>query len=130
MTDVPDEYIEIESGVGSANPRSILIVPLQIEEEVLGIIELASFNTLDNYEIDMVEKIADSISSSLANARINMQTAVLLERSRDQEKLMIEQEKELEQSLDEIKKLTNRVYELEGELDKLSGKETEIEKAD
>ena len=125
MTEVPDEYIEIESGVGSANPRSIIIVPLQIEDQVLGVIELASFNTFESYEVEMVEKIADSIAASLANARINIQTASLLEHSKDQEKLMVEQEKELEQSIEEIKTLTNKVYELQSNLEKFKKKEIE-----
>ncbi len=109
MTDIPDEYIEIESGTGSANPRSIIIVPLKIAENVLGVIELASFKEFETYEIEMVEKIAESIASSLANARINMQTALLLEKSKDQEVQMEDQERELRQNIEELKKLSKGV---------------------
>jgi putative methionine-R-sulfoxide reductase with GAF domain/methyl-accepting chemotaxis protein len=115
MTDVPDEYIEIESGTGSANPRSVLIVPLKIEGNVLGVIELASFNIYEEYEIAMVERIAENIASSLANARINMQTAKLLEQSKDQEKLVVEQEEELIKNIQEIKELKKQIYELKNE---------------
>ncbi|MCD4792286.1 MAG: GAF domain-containing protein [Bacteroidales bacterium] len=109
MTDIPDEYIEVESGTGSANPRSIIIVPLKIAENVLGVIELASFKEFETYEIEMVEKIAESIASSLANARINMQTALLLEKSKDQEVQMEDQERELRQNIEELKKLSKGV---------------------
>jgi putative methionine-R-sulfoxide reductase with GAF domain len=95
MTDIPDDYIEIESGTGSANPRSVLIIPLKMEENVLGVIELASFNRFEKYEIEMAEKIAESISSSLANTSINMQTIALLEKSKDMEMAVLDQEKEL-----------------------------------
>ncbi|MEA3317954.1 MAG: GAF domain-containing protein [Bacteroidota bacterium] len=44
ITDIPDDYIEITSGLGGANPKSILIVPLKIEEDILGVIEIYSFN--------------------------------------------------------------------------------------
>jgi len=119
MTEVPDEYVEIESGVGSANPRSILIVPLKIDEDVLGIIELASFNEIEKYEIEMVEKIAESIASSLTNARINMQTSALLKRSKDQEKQVQEQEQEIIQYIKEIKDFTKQINSLERENKKL-----------
>ena len=109
MTEIPDEYIEIESGTGSANPRSIIIVPLKIAENVLGVIEMASFKEFETYEIEMVEKIAESIASSLANARINMQTALLLEKSKDQEVQMEDQERELRQNIEELKKLSKGV---------------------
>jgi len=115
MTDVPDEYVEIESGVGSANPGSILIVPLKIDENVLGVIELASFNKIEKYEVEMVEKIAESIASSMTNARINMQTSSLLKQSKDQESFVLEQEQEISQYIQEIKTLTRQVNTLERE---------------
>jgi nitrate/nitrite-specific signal transduction histidine kinase len=112
MTEVPDNYIEIESGTGSANPRSILIIPLKIELNVLGVIELASFNKFEKYEIEMAEKIAESIASSLANTAINMQTKALLEKSKDMERTVLEQEKELIQNSKEIRDLKKKIEEL------------------
>lgn len=103
MTDIPDEYIEIESGIGSSNPKSILIVPLKIEQEVLGVIELASFNEFEKYEIELVERIAESIASSLSTARINTRTAMLLEQSNKQAAKMREQEEEMLQNIEELK---------------------------
>jgi putative methionine-R-sulfoxide reductase with GAF domain len=109
MTNVPDEYIEIESGFGSANPRYILIVPLKIEEDVLGVIELASFNTIEKYEIEMVEKIAETIASSLANARINIQTSSLLKKSKEQDLIIQEQEALINEYIKEIRDLNKKL---------------------
>ena len=53
LTDIPDNYIEITSGLGDAPPRSILIVPMKTEEAIFGIIELASFNVFKAHEVQI-----------------------------------------------------------------------------
>lgn len=125
MTDVPNEYIQIESGVGSSNPRSVLIVPLKIDKEILGVLELASFNPFEKYEIELVERIAESIASTLATARINTRTAQLLEQSNFQAEQMKEQEEEMLQNIEELKATQEESNKREKELRKTF---TELEK--
>ena len=43
ITDVPEQYVKITSGLGHATPRHILIIPLISDEKMVGAIELASF---------------------------------------------------------------------------------------
>lgn len=102
LTDIPDDYIEIESGIGSANPKSLLIVPLKIENDILGVIELASFNEMKDFEIELVEKIAESIAATLSTARINTRTAELLEQSNSKTQAMKDQEEEMRQTIEEM----------------------------
>jgi PAS domain S-box-containing protein len=103
ITEIPEEYLTITSGLGEASPRSILLIPLKIEEEVLGVVELASFNIFKPHEIDFVEKIGQTIASTITSVKINARTTKLLEQSQKQAEEMAEQEEEMRQNLEELR---------------------------
>jgi methyl-accepting chemotaxis protein len=103
MTDFPVDYLNIASGLGESTPKSLLLVPILFNQKVFGVIEMASFKSLEKYQIDFVERIGESIGSTISNVRMNEQTAKLLEESRIQSEELVAQEEEMRQNLEEMK---------------------------
>ena len=63
VDDVPEGYVKIVSGLGSASPKYLLIVPLKYEGQVLGVMEIASFTALNEDQ----RKFADEAGQLIAN---------------------------------------------------------------
>jgi transcriptional regulator with GAF, ATPase, and Fis domain len=70
ITDVPEDYIRIHTGMGDAKPTTIILVPVIFDDQVLGIIELASFNTIEKYKIDFVSNLGLSIASIISKVGV------------------------------------------------------------
>ncbi|MDD2278092.1 MAG: cache domain-containing protein [Bacteroidales bacterium] len=102
LTEIPDDYVEITSGLGKATPSYIVLVPLKHEEDVLGVIEIASFRAFEQFEVEFTERVAQSIASTILSVRINAKTRALLEQSQQQAEEMLAQEEEMRQNMEEL----------------------------
>jgi len=110
ITDIPDDYVKIVSGLGTANPKCILIVPMIFNDKIYGVIEMASFNELEPYQIEFVEKVAETTASSISSVKVNQRTKELLEKTqkaterlRSQEELMRKKQTDMGTTQEELK---------------------------
>lgn len=102
LTDIPQNYIKITSGLGESLPRCIIIVPLMINEDVYGVIELAFFKPLESYQIELLKKLSENIASTVKNVKVNERTKLLLENSQKQSEELRAQEEEMRQNMEEM----------------------------
>jgi len=102
LTQVPEDYLTISSGLGGAVPRSLLLVPIKSNEQVVGVIELASFRKFQAFEISFLEKICENIASMIYTImRRNLTQKLLKETTLTSESLR-SQEEEMRQNLEEL----------------------------
>lgn len=102
LKNLPSEYVRITSGLGEANPSSLLVVPLKIDQDVFGVIELASFNDYQEHEINFVERLGETIASTFATVKAAQQNRELLEEARNATETMRSQEEEMRQNMEEL----------------------------
>lgn len=103
LNEIPDNYMEITSGLGEANPRFVLLMPAIMNDTVYAVIELASFSKIDEYKVNFLTKISDALSSTISMVKINASTAKLLEESKDKADMLAEQSEVLKQSFEELR---------------------------
>lgn len=102
MTELPQGYTSITSGLGDATPGCLLIVPLKNNEQVQALIELASFQEFQPYQISFLEKAGESIASAITNVQNTEETNHLLAQLQTQAEELKAQEEELRQNMEEL----------------------------
>ena len=65
LKEIPENYATILSGLGSSSPNNLLIAPIILNDETVGIIELASFKKFSRIFNDLFESISDKIGKEL-----------------------------------------------------------------
>jgi CheY-like chemotaxis protein/HAMP domain-containing protein/GAF domain-containing protein len=104
LQNVPDDYIQITSGLGEAPPRNIIVLPIIFEGDVKAVIELASFLPFSTIHQTFLDQLAESIGVVLNMIQANMRTEELLQQSQQLTQELQSQSEELRKQQDELKK--------------------------
>ena len=104
VTDLPPGYISLRSGLGAATPAGILVMPVLFEDQVLGVIELASISPFSDVLLigDFLDQITETIGVVINTIRANMRTEELLEQSQSLTQELQKQSEELRNTNDEL----------------------------
>ncbi|MBU3144591.1 response regulator [Clostridium sp. CF012] len=118
ITNVPDYYIKIASGLGASVPRNILVTPFIYENEVLGIIELGSFNEFTEMQLKFIKQISSSIAITIHSAEVRLKMKELLHKTMVQSEELQSQQEELRQNNEELEEHTKSLKKSEAHLKK------------
>lgn len=118
LKEIPDNYLKITSGLGQALPKTLILVPVKVNENIQGVMELASFNDYEDHHIELLEKIGEITASAIVNGKIAQQTQHLLQQSQENEEQMRSQEEEMRQNMEELQATQEQEKRTREELEK------------
>ena len=104
ITDLPPGYMKIRSGLGEDVPSSILLVPVMLDNNVLGVIELASLGEIPSHQVDFVCQLAEALATTLAKVQANLRTKILFEQTKKQAEELASQENVFKQNVQKLEK--------------------------
>jgi signal transduction histidine kinase/CheY-like chemotaxis protein/HAMP domain-containing protein len=81
ISEAPEDYIRVSSGLGERAPASILIMPILFEDQVLGVIELAWLRSPSAINLAFLEQLMETLGVVLNTIMANMRTEELLQQS-------------------------------------------------
>src|SRR5437660_10334427 len=110
LTEAPDDYIKIVSGLGSAAPVNLIVLPVLFEDQVMAVIELASFSHFTAVQRAFLEQLSESIGVVLNTIIANMRTEELLGQSQQLTQELQSQSEELQAQQEELQQ-TNKELE-------------------
>ncbi len=110
-TPVPDNYIEITSGLGKAKPNELLIIPLVHENEVFGILEFTTLKSFTETTEKLLESISRILGATLSAVKINERTRKLLEQSKIVESKLEEKDRQIKLLQEQLAELELSTYE-------------------
>ena len=96
--DVPNNYVKIQSGLGIAAPRNIVVCPLIFDNTVKGVIELGSFQDFSDIQLALIDQVSNSIAIALNSAQARTRMKILLEQTQKQADMLRHQQESLRKS--------------------------------
>jgi signal transduction histidine kinase/CheY-like chemotaxis protein len=154
LSDVPSDYVRISSGLGEASPRHLTVLPVLFENQIVAIIEIASFQPFSELSLTFLDEACSVLGVVLTTIAATARTTELLYQSqaltkelqRQQielretnyrleeqavelqasESQLREQQEELQQTNDQLQQLN---LELEEKANQLEERNREIEQA-
>ena len=81
VTDVPKDYIKINSSLGEGTPLSIVVLPVLFEGEARAVLELASFRNFNDVNLAFLDQLTQGIGIVLNTIAATMRTEQLLKQS-------------------------------------------------
>ncbi len=102
LTDLPEGYQLIGSGLGAIVPKSVFIAPVLFEDEVIAVIELASLENFTVLEKELMNQVIETFGLTINSVTRRMEIARLLSESQAMTEELQAQSEELQTQSEEL----------------------------
>jgi len=103
INNLPDGYVSVASGLGDSNVHTSILVPISYDNEVLGVLELASFEGIEPYRQEFLKKLSENLYSAFFTIRVSMKSEKLIFELKEQSTELKSREEEMRQNMEEMR---------------------------
>jgi HAMP domain-containing protein len=121
LTEVPSDYVKINSGLGDSTPLNIIVLPVLFEGSVRAVVELASFSPFSEVHQTFLDQLPESIGLVLNTIEADTLTENLLKRSQSQAEELRAQQAELRESNEDLERQTKLLAQQNVEAEQKNG---------
>lgn len=100
----PEDYVSVSSGFGNSRPANVVIYPLIFEDEVLGVVEFASFNPFTALHNDLLQQLAGNLAAIFNNINRRLVVEELLRESQTLTEELQCQSEEMQTQQEELRR--------------------------
>src|SRR5437762_4762725 len=126
ITNAPNDYVQIASGLGQAPPTNIIVLPVLFEGQVKAVMELSSFEKFSPTHQAFLDQLVESIGIVLNTIEANTRTEDLLKQSQSLAKELQSRQEELQNTNQELQEKAKLLAEQNSEVER---KNAEVEQA-
>jgi CheY-like chemotaxis protein/CHASE3 domain sensor protein len=116
ITDVPGDYMKINSGLGKTFPKNILLFPFQYTGKLKGVIEMGSLKAFTELDKMLLQIIAENLGIVFNSSQSRMKLKELLEETQAQSEELQSQQEELRQLNEELEEHAQNLRQQQEEL--------------
>ena len=102
LTNVPGNYIRINSSLGEATPLNLVVLPALFEGKIKGVLELASFEVFTPSHLAFLEQLMESIGIVINTLEANLRTETLLKNVQSQQEELQKSNLDLEEKAHQL----------------------------
>ncbi|HEY8100539.1 MAG TPA: HAMP domain-containing protein [Burkholderiaceae bacterium] len=128
ITSLPEDYIQIVSGLGQSTPRNLVVLPILFEGNVKAVIELASFERFQAIHLNFLDQLAEGLGIVFNSIETAFSTETLLQQSQSLAGELKTQQDELQKTNAELEQKARQLSDQNAEVGR-KNREIEVARA-
>ncbi|MGC4086880.1 MAG: response regulator [Polyangiaceae bacterium] len=117
LRDVPDEYLQVRSGTGSAKPTELILVPARSEQQSVAVLELGFLRKTEPQVLALLERVGEVLANAVRSAEYKQNLRELVEETQRQAEELQTQQEELRVSNEELEQQSNALQQSQARLE-------------
>jgi hypothetical protein len=102
IDNLSDTYSELNSGLGKMSIKHLVVAPLVVNHDCIGVVEIGSFKKVKGYRISFIEKLVEICASTILTEQANKRLKKLIEQSTLQAEELSMNEEQMRKNFEEL----------------------------